>query len=79
MDEVEIAQNIEDAGFVAKRRNMHYDVLGDPLYRQQDIPRMLELAVAREDGTSGSGAEAERYPARSRREKLRRGEAGADS
>lgn len=79
MDEVEIAQNIEDAGFVAKRRNMHYDVLGDPLYRQQDIPRMLELAVAREDGTSGSGVEAEQYPARSRREKLRRGEAGADS
>ena len=79
MDEVEIAQNIEDAGFVPKRRNMHYDVLGDPLYRQQDIPRMLELAVARDDGTAGSGAEVERYPARSRREKLRRGEAGADS
>ena len=30
MDEVEIVRNIENAGFVAKRRNMHYDILGDP-------------------------------------------------
>ena len=79
MDEVEIARNIENAGFVPKRRNMHYEVLGDPLYRQQDIPRMRELAVAREDGAGGPGAEVGRYPARSRREKLRRVEAGADT
>ena len=47
MDEVEIVRNIEDAGFVAKRRNMHYDVLGDPIFRQRDVPRMLGLAKAR--------------------------------
>jgi cyclic dehypoxanthinyl futalosine synthase len=33
MDEVEIVRNVEDAGFVAKRRNMHYEVLGDPMFR----------------------------------------------
>ena len=79
MDEVEIARNIENAGFVPKRRNMHYEVLGDPLYRQQDIPRMRELAVARDGAAGGVGAEARRYPPRSRREKMRRAEAGADT
>ena len=48
MDEVEIVRNIEDAGFVAKRRNMHYEILGDPIFRERDVPRMLELATARE-------------------------------
>ena len=79
MDEVEIARNIENAGFVPKRRNMHYEVLGDPLYRQQDIPRMRELAVARDGAAGGVGGEARRYPPRSRREKMRRAEAGADT
>ncbi len=71
MDELEIARNIEDAGFVPKRRNMHYEVLGDPFCRQQDVPRMLELAVARGDD-AGVAPELERYPARSRHEKQRR-------
>ena len=31
MDEVEIVRNIEDAGFSPKRRNMHYEILGDPI------------------------------------------------
>ena len=30
MDEIEIVRNIENAGFVAKRRNMHYEIQGDP-------------------------------------------------
>ena len=47
MDEVEIVGNIEDAGFAAKRRNMHYDILGDPIFREREVPRMLELATAR--------------------------------
>ena len=72
MDEAEIARNIVDAGFAPKRRNMHYDILGDPLCEKQDIPRMLELAVARRSGTAGAGPEIDRYPARSRHEKLRR-------
>ena len=50
MDEVEIVRNIEDAGFVAKRRNMHYEILGDPIFRERDVPRMLELATARAEG-----------------------------
>ena len=50
MDEVEIVRNIEDAGFAAKRRNMHYEILGDPIFREREVPRMLELATAREDG-----------------------------
>ena len=50
MDEVEIVRNIENAGFVAKRRNMHYEILGDPIFRERDVPRMLELAMARADG-----------------------------
>ena len=50
MDEVEIVRNIEDAGFIAKRRNMHYEILGDPIFRERDVPRMLELATARADG-----------------------------
>ena len=50
MDEAEIVRNIEDAGFRAKRRNMHYEILGDPIFREREVPRMLELATARADG-----------------------------
>jgi cyclic dehypoxanthinyl futalosine synthase len=66
MDEVEIVRNIEDAGFVAKRRNMHYEVLGDPIFRERDVPRMLELAKARQDGDASVPDELLNYPARSR-------------
>jgi len=66
MDEVEIVRNIEDAGFAAKRRNMHYEVLGDPIFRERSVPRMLELATAREDGDESVPAELMNYPARSR-------------
>ena len=66
MDEVEIVRNIEDAGFIAKRRNMHYEVLGDPMFRERDVPRMLELATARADGDTHVPDELLNYPARSR-------------
>ena len=66
MDEVEIVRNIEDAGFTAKRRNMHYEILGDPMFRERDVPRMLELATAREDGDDRVPNELLNYPARSR-------------
>jgi len=66
MDEAEIVRNIEDAGFLPKRRNMHYDVLGDPIFRERDVPRMLELATARAAGDSTVPAELRLYPARSR-------------
>src|SRR5215213_2139719 len=57
MDEVEIVRNVEDAGFVAKRRNMHYEVLGDPMFRLREVPRMLELATARAEGDDSVPAE----------------------
>ena len=72
MDEVEIVRNIEDAGFAAKRRNMHYDILGDPIFRERQVPRMLELATAREDGDTSVPEELKNYPARSRPAKLLR-------
>jgi cyclic dehypoxanthinyl futalosine synthase len=73
MDEVEIVRNIEDAGFVAKRRSMHYEVLGDPIFRERDVPRMHELSTAREAGDVSMPAELRLYPARSRGGKIQRG------
>ncbi|MCE2514410.1 MAG: dehypoxanthine futalosine cyclase [Acidobacteria bacterium] len=72
MDEVEIVRNIENAGFVPKRRNMHYELLGDPIFRERPVPRMLELAVARTGELDAPPPEIARYPARSRAEKVRR-------
>src|SRR5213083_3030077 len=66
MDEVEIVRNIENAGFAAKRRNMHYEILGNPIFRERDVPRMLELATAREHGDTSVPEELRFYPARSR-------------
>jgi len=65
MDEVEIVRNVEDAGFVAKRRNMHYEILGDPFFRDHDVQRMLELSTAREAGDNSVPMELINYPARS--------------
>jgi cyclic dehypoxanthinyl futalosine synthase len=72
MDEVEIVENVEDAGFTAKRRNMHYEILGDPIYRERDVPRMLALATARTDGDTSVPEELKNYPARSRAAKTLR-------
>jgi cyclic dehypoxanthinyl futalosine synthase len=66
MDEVEIVRNIEDAGFIPKRRNMHYDVLGDPYFREHAVPRMTTLATAKPDGDFSVPAELQQYPARTR-------------
>jgi cyclic dehypoxanthinyl futalosine synthase len=65
MDEVEIVRNVEDAGFVAKRRNMHYEILGDPFFRDHDVQRMLELSTARDAGDASVPVELMNYPARS--------------
>src|SRR3990170_7523975 len=72
MDEFEVVRNIENAGFVPKRRNMHYEVLGDPVFRERAVPRMLELAVARADGDTSRPPEIARYAARSAAEKKAR-------
>jgi cyclic dehypoxanthinyl futalosine synthase len=74
MDELEIVRNIEDAGFQPKRRSMHYDILGDPICFERDVPRMLELATAREAGDTHVPAELRLYPARSRAGKKERDE-----
>ena len=44
---------------------MHYDLLGDPIVRTHDIPRMTELSVARKPGDRTVPRELKRYPARS--------------
>ncbi len=72
MDETEIVRNIENAGFIPKRRNMHYEVLGDPYFRERDVPRMLELAVARAEGDTNRPPEIVNYAARSAAEKKAR-------
>ena len=72
MDEIEIVRNIENAGFAAKRRNMHYEILGNPIFRERAVPRMLELAVARADGDTSRAPEVVNYPARSASEKKAR-------
>ena len=73
MDEVEIVASVENAGFAAKRRNMHYEILGEPIFRERDIPRMLSLATARADGDTSVPEELKLYPARSRQGKIARG------
>ena len=72
MDEIEIVRNIENAGFVPRRRTMHYEILGEPIFRERAVPRMLELAVARADGDTSRPPEIDRYAARSAAEKQRR-------
>jgi len=66
MDEVEIVRNIENAGFVPKRRNMHYDVLGDPIFRERSVARRFDLDVAKQAGAPLLPAELINYPGRSR-------------
>ena len=65
MDEFEVVRNIESAGFTPKRRNMHYEILGDPIFRERDVPRMHALAMARADGAAGEADDLRAYPARS--------------
>jgi cyclic dehypoxanthinyl futalosine synthase len=72
MDEFEVVRNIENAGFAARRRNMHYEILGEPIFRERQVPRMLELAVARADGRGGEADEMRDYAARTAAAKQRR-------
>jgi cyclic dehypoxanthinyl futalosine synthase len=72
MDEIEIVRNVENAGFTALRRNMHYEVLGEPIFRARAVPRMLHLAVARAEGDTSRPPEISRYAARSTAEKKAR-------
>ena len=49
MDEVEIVRNIENAGYIAKRRNMQYEIIGEPIFRERHVPRMTTLAAVSAD------------------------------
>jgi hypothetical protein len=44
---------------------MHYEVLGDPVFEERGLPRMLALAVARADGSAGEAEDLRGYAARS--------------
>jgi len=79
MDEVEIVRNIEDAGFVPRRRNMHYEILGEPIFRQRQVARRFGLEVARADGDTSVPAELVNYAGRTRAAKQGRGQAGPAS
>ena len=74
MDEFEVVRNIENAGFTPKRRSMHYDILGDPIFRERDLPRMLALATARTDGRAGEAEDLRGYAARSQAGRHTRGQ-----
>ena len=79
MDEVEIVRNIENAGFAAKRRNMHYDVLGDPIFRERAVPRRLALDVAKaEDDDDRIPDELAAYDARTPAARLQRAQQRGD-
>ena len=73
MDEIEIVRNIENAGFVAKRRNMHYEILGDPIFRERAVP--AHAASWRSRAPTATRAVRQKwsnYPARSAAEKKAR-------
>ena len=65
MDEVEIVSNVEDAGYTPMRRNMHYELLGEPVFR---APGRAADAVA------GHGARRRRHVGARRAEELSRAE-----
>ena len=44
---------------------LHYDILGDPYFREHEVGRMLELSTARAAGDTSVPAELVNYAARS--------------
>ncbi len=46
LTEAEIARNIQDAGFVPKRRTMKYEIVGDPYCWTHEVPAMPGRAPA---------------------------------
>jgi cyclic dehypoxanthinyl futalosine synthase len=75
MDEIEIVRTVENAGFVARRRNMHYEILGEPIFRERAVPRRLSLDVAKSEGDPLMPEELTGYAARSRAGRRQRAEA----
>jgi cyclic dehypoxanthinyl futalosine synthase len=79
MDEVEIVRNVENAGFIPKRRTMHYELLGDPVFRERAVPRRLALDVAKQEGADLMPTELAAYEARSRAARAARQQTGRPS
>jgi cyclic dehypoxanthinyl futalosine synthase len=46
LTEAQIARNIQDAGFVPKRRTMHYEIVGDPFCWTHETPTLPSLPAA---------------------------------
>ena len=46
LTEAEIARNIQDAGFVPKRRTMHYEIVGDPFCWTHETPALPSESAA---------------------------------
>jgi hypothetical protein len=70
MDELEIVVNIEDAGFVAKRRNMHYDVSAIRSSAERECRACWRWRRRRADGDT-SVPRSCNLPARAGRERAR--------
>jgi cyclic dehypoxanthinyl futalosine synthase len=45
LSEAEIARNIQEAGFIPKRRTMHYEIVGDPYCWSQPAPPLPSMAA----------------------------------
>ncbi len=71
MDEVEIVRNVENAGYTALRRNMHYEILGEPIFRSRMVPRRHALDVSKGEGEALLPDELSGYAARSRHGRAR--------
>jgi cyclic dehypoxanthinyl futalosine synthase len=54
LTEAEIARNIQDAGFVPKRRTMHYEVVGDPYCWTHETPSMPAAAAPEAQPTAAA-------------------------
>ena len=58
----------------ARDRGVSDEVLGDPIFRDRQVPRMLHLATARADGDTSVPDELANYAARSKQGKAARGQ-----
>ncbi len=66
MDEFEVVRNIENAGFAPKRRNMHYEILGDPIFRERESCRACSSSPSRAPtAQAGEADDLRGYEARS--------------
>ena len=62
LTEAEIARNIQDAGFVPKRRTMHYEVVGDPYCWTHETPAMPAATGSRSPADRGRALATSRRP-----------------